>query len=147
VSGDWTERKLARGLAIAASAVVASTVVAAIWTMGSPASQRLVKLDQRRVQDLQRIEMLLGSHHRNHGALPPDLATLARQPGQRLAIADPVDGAPYTYRIVDKDRFRLCAVFGTDTATARPGEEAWAADDWHHGAGRQCFERKQEHTP
>lgn len=94
------------------------------------------------MQDLQRIAQLVELHQRRHDVLPPDLVTLANEPGQRLPITDPVDGAPYAYEVTGARRFRLCAVFATDTARTRGGTTPRGVDDWHHGTGRQCFDRR-----
>lgn len=128
-----------RLLAIIASVVVAATVIAAVWVIGSPSAQREVRIDQHRVHDLQQVAQLLELYQRRHGRLPPDLETLARQPGQRVAIADPVDGAPYVYEAADARRYRLCARFATDTARTR---DTAIPDEWSHGAGRHCFDRE-----
>lgn len=130
-----------RWLAVAAAAVVAATVVAAIFAIGSPATQRQLRLDERRVEDLQHIDMLTRLYAQQRGALPPDLATLAAQPGQRLAVADPVGGERYGYEVTGPRTFRICAVFTTDTAAAG---NARGGDEWNHAAGRQCFDRKVE---
>ncbi len=147
MSAARTEARLGRWLAIVASVVVVATLVVAITVIGPPSAQREVKLDQRRMQDLERIVHVLSLYVRSHNALPPDLATLAGQPGQRLSITDPVDGTPYTYAATGKRSFRLCAVFATDTAKPPGDAEPWAQDDWNHGAGRQCFDRKPRPVP
>lgn len=131
-----------RWLAIVAGVAVVATVVAAIIVMGSPSAQREAKLDNRRVRDLDRIVEVIGSYVEREHSLPPDLATLAREPGRRLAIVDPVDGSPYGYEITGAKTFRLCAVFATDTAKPMAGNERWRGEEWNHGAGRQCFDRK-----
>ena len=81
------------------------------------------------------------AHVTVHRALPADLQALSRQPGSLLPTADPVTGKAYDYQIVDADgqRYRLCAVFDTDTAVT--GDAAFGPGDWTHGAGRHCFER------
>lgn len=130
-----------RWLAIAASAVVAAAVVAAVLVMGSPSAQREAKLDARRAADLFRITGAVDRWVERHDALPPDLAALAAEPGVRLAVADPVSGAPYAYATTGARSYRLCATFTTDTA--RSGDAAgWPGEAWNHGAGSQCFERK-----
>lgn len=131
-----------RWLAIVASVAVVATVVAAVVVMGSPSAQREAKLDSRRVDDLNHIAQVIDRHFHVHGALPADLATLAAQPGQRLASTDPVDGTPYGYAVTGKRTYRLCAVFVTDTAERPPAGGRWVPDEWNHGAGRQCFDRK-----
>lgn len=142
MSADGTQDRLGRGLAIAASVVVLATVVAAVWVMGSPSAQREAKLDGRRIDDLNRIVQVINRDFDAHGTLPADLATLARQPGQRLSTTDPVNGTPYGYEVTGARTYRLCAVFVTDTAEIRAVAGPWAAEDWNHGAGRHCFDRK-----
>lgn len=134
--------RLGRGLAIAASMVVVATVVAAIRVMGSPAAQREAKLDSRRVDDLNHIVQVIEHYVELNDALPPDLTTLADQPGQRLSITDPVDGTAYGYEVTGKRTYRLCAVFFTDTAESPAAGGPWNPDDWNHDAGRHCFDRK-----
>ena len=131
-----------RWLLVAAAVVVVATIVAAVATMGLPSTQREIRLDERRVRDLQRIVTAVNGHAKNRGSLPPDIATLAAQPGVRLAISDPVDASPYTYEILNGRTFRLCAVFSTDTADPPQADDPGIADEWLHGAGRHCFLRK-----
>jgi len=147
VSADRTQHRGGRWLAIAASAIVVATVAIAIVVMGSPSAQREAKLDSRRIDDLVHIVRVIGNYVEAHGALPPDLATLARQPGQRLSITDPVDGTPYGYEATGERTFRLCAVFASDTARIPAAGGRWSADEWNHDVGPQCFERKVGRNP
>lgn len=142
MSAQQTPDRLGRWLAIAASVVVVATLVGAVWVMGSPSAQREANLDGRRVDDLNRIERLIDDHLSTHDALPVDLATLAEQPGRRLSIVDPVNETPYVYEITGARSYRLCAVFGTDTAKTASTAGPWRADEWTHGKGRHCFDRK-----
>lgn len=131
---------IGRWLAILATVVVVATLAAAFMVMRSPGEQRKVTLDQRRVQDLMQLGHAIDAHATLHGRLPPDLATLARQPGSLLPTGDPVTGAPYDYAPGDGRRYRLCATFDTDTAIT--GEAGlYGPVDWTHGAGRHCFDR------
>lgn len=144
MSAQPARNGIGRWLAIAASVVVVATVAAAMFVMGSPSAQRQARLDSRRVHDLNRIVQVVERYVEAHDALPPDLATLAGQPGQRLAIADPVTGAPYGFEVTGQRSYRLCAVFVTDTAQTPAVGGPWTLDDWDHAAGRQCFERKAD---
>lgn len=138
------ERGIGRWLAIGAGVIVVATIAAAISVMGLPSAQRDLRMDQRRVRDLSRLVEVINSHVDHHESLPTTLDALAKQPGRRLAIADPGDGSRYTYEVIGDRKFRLCAVFATDTGTAVDGNERWMDDGWVHGAGRHCFERKVE---
>ena len=129
-----------RWLAIAASVVVVATVVAAMLVMGSPASQRESRMDRKREQDMERIAMVIDLRAKVGRPLPADLASLAREPGQRLSITDPATGASYAYQATGDRNYRLCAVFTTDTA--QESRKAWIDQEWLHGKGRHCFDRK-----
>lgn len=131
-----------RWLAIAASVVVIATVVAAMLAMGSPGSQRESRLDRKREQDMERIAMAIDIRTDAGKPLPSDLASLAREPGRRLSIADPATNMPYVYQTTGDHSYRLCAVFTTDTA--QESRKAWIDQDWLHGPGRHCFDRKAD---
>ena len=130
---------IGRWLAVLATVVVVATLAAAFMVMRSPSEERQVTLDLRRVQDLMQLGHAVDAHVAIQGRLPPDLATLAKQPGSLLPAGDPVTGAAYGYEIEGDRRYRLCAVFDTDTAVTR--DAALGPGDWTHGAGRHCFDR------
>lgn len=125
-AGRW----LAAALVVAALATVAATVV----VMGTPGAQREARLDDRRVRDLRHITGAIDRYHQTHGALPAALAALNEQPGVDLALLDPESAAPYGYAVSDGRRYRLCAVFRTDSAARHETE-------WAHAAGNHCFDR------
>ena len=137
---DTNADRRGRVMAIVASIVVVAAVVAGIASIGLPGEQRQARLDQRRVEDLQRIVEAIELHHREHGRLPADLATAAARPGWDLAL-DPVSGEAYDYRPLQGDHFEVCAVFTTDSGQ-RDGAGWNAPLEWRHGAGRHCFNRE-----
>lgn len=129
-------------LVSAVTAAVVAAVIAAVVVLGSPAHQRQRHLDERRVRDLSSVTATINLYASTHGALPPDLAALGREPGPRHAPNDPDSGAPYEYSVHGSESYQLCATF------ALPSPETDAShmerDGWTHAAGRQCFERKQK---
>lgn len=125
-------------LAVAGGVVATAAVIAAVVMTGSPAAQREARIDARRINDLQRLQTALDAHARKFDALPSDLPTLAKVPGNGdLPLIDPVSGTPYEYARGSAGRYRLCAVFTTDSATATT--MSWQPERWRHGAGRHCF--------
>ncbi|WP_411832141.1 hypothetical protein [Pseudoxanthomonas mexicana] len=132
---------IGHALVALAGVAIVGAVIAALMAMGSPAAQREARLDERRIDDLRRIARGIDQHVRQHEALPPDLATLAGQPGTRLSLADPATARPYRYSPEAGLRYRLCAVFATDSAQAA---ERWTDSEWAHGRGEHCFARKAE---
>ena len=130
-----------RWIAILASLVVVATIVAAIVVMGSPSTQRLSRLDERRVTDLGNLTQAIQAYREAHDRLPADLPVLAAEPGSRLAIVDPGTGQPYGYAVLGAREYQLCARFDTDTAATMEPPVAWVPGDWNHGIGTRCFKR------
>jgi type II secretory pathway pseudopilin PulG len=129
-----------RWLLVVAGVVIVATVAAAIVVTGTPGVQRQLRMDDRRVDDLQQIQVAARAYRERTGALPESLEALAAQPGVGLSMADPATSRPYAYRRLAGDRFSLCAVFATDTGRPREGARRWIDLQWAHGSGRQCFE-------
>ncbi len=119
--------------------VTALAVAAGVWVIDSPAQQRLKRLDESRLHDLRVLDRAARLYHERHDALPPDLATLASQPGAELDLHDPDNGPGYRYRPLDAGHFELCAHFATDSADT--GRRGASLDAWAHPAGEQCFRR------
>ncbi len=132
--------RLGRALAVAAAIAIVAAIAMAVWVMGGPGQQRQVRLDERRVADLARIARQVEAHAGRTGELPRNLGVVAAQPGLALSVADPVTGTPYGYERLASRRYRLCAVFATDTA-AGPAAAARHGDEWSHGMGRGCYDR------
>lgn len=135
-----SESRIGRTLVIVAAVVVAATVVAALMVTGLPGEQRIARLDERRVTDLQGIEAAIEDHARQQGTLPPSLVGLAGSTNRTLGLLDPETGAAYEYAAVDLRRYRLCARFGADSR-APAARTAGTVQGWQHPAGRHCFTR------
>lgn len=126
--------KQGRIAAITAAAVVAVAAGVGLYLGGSPGEQRLLRLDERRTQDLWAISMEIDTYWKRSGELPRLLDDVIVG-GRRLSDVpvDPVTGESYEYEIVDGNGYLLCAVFGTASeASTRP-------DFWRYEAGRWCF--------
>ena len=128
--------RLGRWLAIAASVVMAATIVAAIMASGTPSARRQVKLDDRRTSDLAELQQAIDAQYKQHTVLPTGLTELSAKPGNALSLVDPEAGTPYVYAPAAGRRYQLCAVFATDTGVT--GDER--NTQWQHGIGRHCFD-------
>lgn len=126
--------KLQRLAAFGSIALVGIAIVAGLYVAGSPAEQRLLRLDDRRVTDLQRLSRAATRYYSQTDRLPASLDGLAD--GRRLSSVprDPESGEPYEYNVHGDGRFELCAEF------SRESRQAAERDFWRHGRGRDCFE-------
>jgi hypothetical protein len=127
------------------SAVVASIVVIlavgwGFYLVGSPSARRLMRLDDRRLQDLQTIAreiqiMVVNPNERGtlKEPLPKTLAEAAqRARNERVNPRDPETAEPYGYALKDETTYELCATF------AKPRD--WDSRVfWNHPAGAHCF--------
>lgn len=115
-------------------------VVYGLFLVGTPAQQRLIQFDERRVSDLQQITFAIDSYWERNKRLPETLGDLRDPRYYVQAITDPKMGEPYEYRILNEDRYELCAAFETDSSQYE-GEfpKPFSEQTWNHGAGRTCF--------
>lgn len=129
----------------AASALAVATLVWGLVLAGSPAAERLRKLDERRVEDLQAIESAVericlgregatGEERELKRPVPGTLREIvADAPGRRPSLVDPASGRNYEYTVTGESTYRLCAIF--DQARDVPEDARW-----NHGVGRRCFD-------
>ncbi|MDP3696840.1 MAG: DUF5671 domain-containing protein [Candidatus Taylorbacteria bacterium] len=146
---DWT-----------VAALVGASIIAGFFIAGSPQNQRLVRLDERRVSDLQTIQWQLINYWQRKESLPANLNDLTDPISGFIVPRDPETGGSYEYNISDDLSFELCVVFSTSAVDGASPEmrlakpvPAMAPDTapypvggdhynvWWHDAGRVCFER------
>ena len=96
--------------------IVVGAVITAIALLDPPGVQRQRKMDERRIEDLMSIQRATEEYWTRHKALPPDLATLGKEPGLLVPANDPETGTPYVYEVTGPKSYRLCAVFARTTA-------------------------------
>lgn len=128
-----------RFTAIAATIAVISAVVGGIYVAGSPAGQRLLRIDERRVQHLRQLARNINSYWNRNKRLPPELASLTDGVSVRRIPTDPETKKQYEYRVLDERSYRLCADF------LRESQGDSSDDFWSHAAGRQCFDFDVRH--
>ena len=112
---------------------VVAAVAAGIFMLDSPAVERALRLDDRRVGDLARIASAVDLYWTRHARIPGSLEELTREPGIILRTADPGTNMFYEYRQVDGGTYEVCGAFD------RPSPADRHEGLWSHGEGRQCF--------
>lgn len=134
-------RKLHRTFLLLAAIMVVVALAWGGWVIGSPAQERVRKLDEQRMSDLQALAN--GVYQVVYKGLPKDPAgtlteSLPKTVNEVIAqsgitrVNDPETGAPYVYRVIDVTHFEVCAVF------ALPGVHQYDSF-WDHPAGEKCF--------
>ena len=132
-----TSRSRGRIVGTLLTVLVVVAVAIGIGILGSPADERVRQLDQRRVEDLDRISRAVDVYWSRRQQLPSAVEDL-RETGV-LVPNDPISGVPYEYRRREENTYELCAQFERPSSEpGRPGIEGF----WSHGSGRQCFRRE-----
>jgi hypothetical protein len=118
---------------VAATVAVVVVVILGFRVLGSPANQRLVQADLRRVHTLADLAQQI-NHRWASGSrrLPADLETFPK-----AAKQDPISDKPFGYQAKSKDEYELCASFATDN---RDAPAVNTADPWVHPRGDYCFQ-------
>ncbi len=155
--------------AVKSSALVVLAICFSFYVMGSPAKQRMLRLDDRRVGDIQNIQYQIINFWQQKEKLPKDLTELTNPlTGFSLPVPPEFEkGEKYEYNVLDVKmlKFELCATFALpmpqgwreynggaipmpfayekgDVATSSyPYPGGGVNDSWNHEVGRTCFER------
>lgn len=123
-----------KAYAYGSSIAVVTVVLVGLMLSGSPAQQRLLRFDEQRQSDLQRLSYDIGNYFDEHQSLPMSLETLID--GKRVSELprDPESNTLYTYAHVNETKYRLCADFKVASDTQEMGSF------WSHEAGYYCFQ-------
>lgn len=151
------------GIALAALAISYSFMI-----IGSPAKQRQLRLDNRRVEDLQNIQSQVINFWQQKEKLPANLEELKNPlTGYSLPVEPEFEkGKKYEYVVKGPMTFELCATFSQPIpkgwreygeggiyptmpyyqkdmmgASSYPYPGGGVNESWEHEAGRTCFER------
>lgn len=145
--------------------LVLAAIVWSFTVMGGPASQRNLRLDQRRVEDLQSIQWQVISFWQQKEKLPVSLDEFKNPISGYMVPQDPEfeKGNVYEYKKLGDKKFELCATFTLpipkgwveynkggygiapvptrDIAVSSMPYPGGVNDSWDHQVGRTCFER------
>lgn len=133
--------------------IVAASVAAGFFLVGSPQQERSRRFDDQRVSDLQIIQGQIIYYWQNKEKLPATLNDLKDPISGFNPGKDPETGADYVYNVKDDLEFSLCANFNLpslegaasyiELPTYPPQYYPKSSDsNWEHAAGNICFERK-----
>jgi hypothetical protein len=121
------------GMAILSTIVIVVMVISGFWFLGSPNTQRMLRADSKRIQDLFQLSGQINGHWSTNGhKLPEHLDELPN-----VASADPVSRMAYEYRSKEGSQYELCATFSRESQS---NKGAMSRSKWSHPAGRACFQ-------
>lgn len=149
---------------VVSTALVVFVIAVSFKVMGSPASQRMFRLDDRRINDLQSLQYQVINYWQQKEKLPEKLSDLSNPLSGYSLPVDPEfeKGKTYEYNTKDKMAFELCSTFSKpipkgwreygndraypmysekDVAVSYPYPNGGINESWDHQEGRTCFER------
>lgn len=137
--------KAPRAATIIASGVIGISLISGVFVAGTPQTQRALRFDEQRVNDLAAIQSQVMFHWNQKGKLPASLDVLKDDISGFRTPQDPGSGAAYEYTAINPTTFELCATFShpsrNDMGVTRPEYLYPYNDTWAHEAGRACFRR------
>ena len=119
--------------------IVVAVVVGGLILLGSPAQERMRRIDAQRVADLSAVASAVDLYWTRHKSLPASLEDLSRERSGSVRLLDPDTKQPYSYRRIGDNSYELCADFARDSTDQ---SDALHKNFWAHGQGRQCFNLK-----
>ncbi len=140
-------------------------VIFGFYLIGSPKTQRLIRIDQQRETTIQTINYNVINYWQTTGEMPKTMADLDKFPGNDSYSFSDQDLSLYTYKLTDlkKRNYELCTTFNLSTDviksymdqsgyTYKSSPVYYGATDiaissdannlsWDHPAGQYCFKR------
>jgi hypothetical protein len=135
--------------ALAALLVVIVMIGIGFSVIGSPMTQRLLRLDGQKTEDLQSLQSQITYHWQRVSVLPTTLDELNDElSGVRIPV-DPQSKENYEYRKVSTTSFELCANFNLPSRSIQNNsitkpimiDDGVIDSNFPHEAGRTCFTR------
>ncbi len=130
--------------------IVAASIVAGFFIVGSPQTERMRRFDQQRVENLTILQSEVINYWMQKDYLPKSLDALKNDITGFVPPRDPESDAPYNYRITNKLSFELCADFKTSSKNQPttiiqtapvPAPYYDQNQNWSHDIGHTCFTR------
>lgn len=133
---------------IPVSAAVLIAVVTGFFIIGSPTTERLKRIDQQKISDLQNIQSQIIIYWQGKQKLPDNLSALEDSISGFKIPTDTQNKKQYEYAKKGDTFFELCADFnlsGADTDTYGGPASMYAppkgVENWQHEKGKACFDR------
>lgn len=139
--GVGEKKNIVKTFVWAAAIAVIAAIVGGFIFVGSPGSQRAVRMDSTRVNDLETIQSEIITFWQSKEKLPAKISDLKNSVSGFVPSVDPENNNPYEYKTTGQNSFELCANFTTENKNNLNVEYGAPNYNWQHGKGRFCFER------
>lgn len=141
--------KIPNLLAWIVSFIAVVSIILGFFIIGSPATQRKIRFDEQRIENLQTLQDQIINYWIQKQVLPPQLSGLEDSISGFIVPVDPETKLPYDYKTIDSFSFELCATFKTssdDVGIISNKEKSSSRyglfkQNWDHKAERACFTR------
>lgn len=113
-------------------------IISGYYFAGAPKTERMRKLDEQRISDLQSVQYQIQYYWQAKQKLPTGLGELKNDIGGFVLPVDPESEGAYEYQLTGEKTFQLCAEF----KTSNQEDVSMRYDQlWLHDAERTCFSR------
>lgn len=126
--------------------IILGSIIWGFSVLGSPATQRALKYDEQKVNDLMNINQQIISYYQTHASIPGALNDLTVD--NFYVPVDQQSGQPYEYQLIGQSAkaYSLCADFNKESNYMINGKTSsiYPSDpigSWNHGAGHYCFSK------
>lgn len=123
---------------VATSVILVASVILGFLLVGTPATQRLHRLDETRVMSLTTIQSQVVSHYTRTRTLPLTLEDMNNPLDGFVSPVDPVTGSAYEYNVKGELTFELCATFSAPSIpeeVPQPSEPYYGYDPLYNKHG------------
>ncbi|MEX0913176.1 MAG: DUF5671 domain-containing protein [Candidatus Paceibacterota bacterium] len=149
---DFWQSREKQSIMIGIGALVAVLALAVLGylNISSPSEAREVRLDQEQIYDLQDMQWRVENYYQMNNSLPTTIEDVYTD----FPVPTPAEGREeYQYNVTGNDSYELCATFLHPTSMGErqvpkpiriDGDAYFQNQNWEHGAGLKCFERRVE---
>ena len=139
------------------SLVILVSIISGFFIVGSPATQRKMRFDDMRLNNLQSLQWEIVNFWQMKSRLPKTLAELNNNLSGFVPPLDPETNASYEYKTKGAREFELCANFSKASPSLKDGVSATSRympimpepmgmygsgqQNWTHEIGKKCFTR------
>jgi hypothetical protein len=129
-----------------AALIVILSVGFGFSVLGSPRTQRLMRIDENKIRDLEQVQNQITNYWSQKGRLPQTLSELNDSIGGFETPKDPDTNADYVYQKTAVAGFKLCTTFNTDNMSDTDSPYPYSYygirnSNWKHSKGNVCFDR------